>query len=142
MFLVDIQAGLREKIEIDKNCEFDAFLDVLTSKTADLSQSITGVNHNSLPRRGYTLADGPWWYRIAKFDGSYVPESVNTSGTEAQHHWWLLNNVADFERLHAELAREPRTSVIEIQHVRSFFLNKFVVSVSANKSEGPTKSSQ
>ncbi|KIV81774.1 hypothetical protein PV11_03934 [Exophiala sideris] len=93
---------------------FAQFLSKLTDVSAQISDKIKGVKNPATKDQGFTLADGSWWYRIAR-----NTENIDANGlkkTVIVRDWHMLKTGEDFDSMCLE-ARNDRV-VIEIEHAQ------------------------
>ncbi|KAK5023603.1 hypothetical protein LTS07_009111 [Exophiala sideris] len=100
----DALAGLRHE-EVFIPTGFAQFLSKLTDVSAQISDKIKEVENPPTKEQGFTLADGSWWYRIARNAGN-----IDTNGlkkTVILRDWHVLKTGEDFDYMCLE-ARNDR----------------------------------
>jgi hypothetical protein len=117
--LVDLPAKLEHQFQFAPDIGFPRFLSLLTEVSAQVAQHIKGVARPPLPGQGFTTSEGPWWYRIAKSDGTYKPVDRENDGNTTNGAWRILNTSAAFDFLVAEMILGVGTENgwVEVEHV-------------------------
>lgn len=112
---IDLPANLEHRFEVATDVGFPQFLSLLTDISGKVAKHIQGVARPPAPDQGFTTSDGPWWYRIAKSDGTFKPASREDDGGV----WRILNTAAAFDFLVGEMTLDVDTAGtwVEIEHV-------------------------
>ncbi|KEF53667.1 uncharacterized protein A1O9_10067 [Exophiala aquamarina CBS 119918] len=118
--LVDLPANLEHKFQFSPDIGFPRFLSLLTEVSAQVAQHIEGVARRPSQEKGFTTSEGPWWYRIARPDGSYKPADQEDDGNTANAAWRVLNTSAAYDILVAEMSLgvDPEVGWVEVEHTQ------------------------
>jgi len=139
--LIDLPAKLAHQFQFSPDIGFPKFLSLLTEVSAHVAQHIQGVARRPSQDRGFTTSEGPWWYRIARYDGSYKPANREDNGNTADGAWRILNTNAAYDFLVAEitLGLDTEGGWVEVEHVSRH--PRSSLTIKTNDQPGSTKNS-
>ena len=116
LLFVDIPSNRVEEGRFELATPYAVFLSLLCTLSGRVADKLEGLPEARLRGEGFTLNDGPWWYRIVQIDdigGDETPRWLKKG------EWRILNNPKNYNDMIEELTNEAaETQWIEIQHVR------------------------
>lgn len=117
--LVDLPSKFEHQFQFAADQGFPIFLSLLTHVSGQVTQHLQGVANPPAPDHGFTTSDGPWWYRIAKSNGSYKPLDGEDNGNPTGGAWRILNSAAAFDFMINDMTFGVDTEGgwVEIEHV-------------------------
>ena len=115
LLFVDIPAGIVENSDFDLTTTYPAFLAQLYTLSGRVADRLGGLPTPRTRGQGFTLNDGPWWYRIVQLVDA---DGDGTSGRPNKGEWKILNTPDNYNSMIEEATNLDReTGWIEVQHV-------------------------
>ena len=115
LLFVDIPAGIVENADFDLTTPYLAYLSQLCTLSGRVADRLGGLPAPRTRGQGFTLNDGPWWYRVVHLvdaNGDGAPGRLDKG------EWKILNTPGSYHTMIEEVTNVDRdTGWVEMQHV-------------------------